>query len=217
MNYLEMKKKALLSGVFKDLPYIELEYIEGTGEQYINTGIIADSNTGIMSITAYTGWRDRADGVYEDATKNNRLYPPYLSSASKAGYGWNNYISITTAGSFGLNVFYQAQTNFKNCGTYSLACDTEVLYQGVIADKNSKTENISPICIFTSFVTAATRQKARKKQFVITKGEQIVFDAVPAIRKSDNEIGMYDKVSGQFFTNQGTGEFLYKEKQNETV
>ena len=47
MNYLEMKKKALLSGVIKDLPYIELEYIEGTGEQYINTGIIADSNTGI--------------------------------------------------------------------------------------------------------------------------------------------------------------------------
>ena len=33
-------------------------------------------------------------------------------------------------------------------------------------------------------------------------------DIVPVIRKSDNKPGMYDKVSKQFFVNQGTGEFI---------
>ena len=33
-------------------------------------------------------------------------------------------------------------------------------------------------------------------------------DFVPCFRKSDNEIGMYDLVGKQFYTNAGTGEFL---------
>ena len=37
---------------------------------------------------------------------------------------------------------------------------------------------------------------------------------IPALRKSDSKPGMYDLVSGQFFTNQGTGEFSYGYKQD---
>ena len=33
---------------------------------------------------------------------------------------------------------------------------------------------------------------------------------IPALRIADSTPGMYDLVTGQFFTNQGTGEFLYK-------
>ena len=36
----------------------------------------------------------------------------------------------------------------------------------------------------------------------------MVRDFVPARRNSDNELGMYDTVSGQFFTNAGTGDFV---------
>lgn len=194
-------------------PYIELEYIESTGTQYINTGIIADNTTGIMSETAYTGWQDRAEGVYENTTRNNRLYPPYMSSSAKAGYGWNDYIVITTNGNFSLNTFYKSQTNYMNNGTYNLYLNDEVLYQGQIADKSVKTENLSPICIFVSYATSSTTQRAKKKHFVITKGEQIVFDAIPVMRKSDGEICIFDKVSGQFFTNQGTGTFIGKLKE----
>lgn len=35
----------------------------------------------------------------------------------------------------------------------------------------------------------------------------LVLNMIPARRNSDNELGMYDLVSGQFFTNQGTGSF----------
>lgn len=41
---------------------------------------------------------------------------------------------------------------------------------------------------------------------IITKKNKCFY--YPCYRKSDNKPGMYDIVSGQFFTNQGTGEFL---------
>lgn len=40
--------------------------------------------------------------------------------------------------------------------------------------------------------------------------ENLLRDMIPCYRKSDNVIGMYDKVSNTFFTNAGTGTF-YKE------
>jgi hypothetical protein len=36
-----------------------------------------------------------------------------------------------------------------------------------------------------------------------------VRDLYPALRKSDNKPGMYDRITKQFFVNQGTGEFNY--------
>lgn len=43
------------------------------------------------------------------------------------------------------------------------------------------------------------------------------FNLIPCRRKSDNKPGMYDTVSGEFFTNQGTGEFICGPDVGETV
>jgi hypothetical protein len=45
----------------------------------------------------------------------------------------------------------------------------------------------------------------------------LVFDGVPVIRNSDNEIGMLDRVSGQFFGNAGTGKFRVPNEVGYTV
>ena len=37
-----------------------------------------------------------------------------------------------------------------------------------------------------------------------------VCDLIPALRIADSKPGMYDLVTGQFFTNKGTGEFIYR-------
>lgn len=39
---------------------------------------------------------------------------------------------------------------------------------------------------------------------------ELVADFVPCYRKSDNKPGMYDLVTNEFFSNQGTGQFLYE-------
>ena len=48
----------------------------------------------------------------------------------------------------------------------------------------------------------------RAYHFKVWESGTPVRDLVPAVRKSDSVAGMYDHVSKQFFTNQGTGEFI---------
>ena len=58
---------------------------------------------------------------------------------------------------------------------------------------------------------ASTFEPARARLYYakIYVGDELVRDFVPAMRKRDSEVGLYDKVSGLFFTNIGTGEFAY--------
>ena len=42
---------------------------------------------------------------------------------------------------------------------------------------------------------------------MIADGEVIVRDFVPAQRRSDGKVGMYDMVSHDFFTSEGSGDF----------
>lgn len=44
--------------------------------------------------------------------------------------------------------------------------------------------------------------------FKIWKGNILLRNFVPCYRKSDNVVGMYDTVKGEFYTNSGTGQFL---------
>ena len=42
----------------------------------------------------------------------------------------------------------------------------------------------------------------------ISEGNEIIADLIPVMRNSDSKVGMRDTVTGQFFTNAGTGEFI---------
>ena len=53
---------------------------------------------------------------------------------------------------------------------------------------------------------------------LIIQAENVaIFCFIPCRRKSDNKPGMYDTVSGEFFTNQGTGEFICGPDVGETI
>ena len=50
---------------------------------------------------------------------------------------------------------------------------------------------------------------AKFKEIQIYENDILVRDFIPCIRKQDNKPGLYDIVNNVFYTNQGTGEFLY--------
>ena len=52
--------------------------------------------------------------------------------------------------------------------------------------------------------------KGRIYKFILYDKETEICNLVPCIKKTSNKIGMYDLVEGKFYTNQGTGEFLYE-------
>jgi hypothetical protein len=49
-------------------------------------------------------------------------------------------------------------------------------------------------------------------RFSLSSPTALLIDLIPALRKSDRTAGLYDKVSKQFFTNDGTGTFGYRVK-----
>ena len=60
-----------------------------------------------------------------------------------------------------------------------------------------------------SVKTANYSDNLRKIRTTIAINNEIKADFIPCYRITDNEIGLYNLVDNQFYTNQGTGEFLY--------
>lgn len=46
------------------------------------------------------------------------------------------------------------------------------------------------------------------KKCTIYENNILIRDYIPCYRKADNKAGLYDLVNGEFYTNQGTGEFI---------
>ena len=189
--------------------YTELEYIESTGTQYIDTGI-SGFNTGDWEI--YAKWMTTVStqpasygfifGVYTDESHNSyRLIfnqtnsgKYFISANSRAGGGSIAVSASTNAihnvvvknGSFVLDgQNYQA----PNAGT-ALPADSKL---GIFrCDENG---------------SYASKGVARLYSMSVKKDGVLIGDFVPA-KNSSGVIGMYDTVGNRFYTNQGTGEFI---------
>ena len=61
---------------------------------------------------------------------------------------------------------------------------------------------------FGSWIDVSWSRTIDWYSFKIWKGDTLLRDFVPCYRKSDNVLGMYDIVEGEFYTNSGTGQFL---------
>ena len=191
-------RNALMAG--KRLPYdTEVEYLESTGTQYIDTGIVS-SGFGIRAdvVCAQTQsggemaivGRSRGDGF--------ELYSNY--AAGKFGL-WNrsgNYIELTRQ--LVLSRVYSISAEITTTPTMTLSIDgnvtTKSITSATIADGN--------ILVFkhTSYYFKGCIYSCK-----IYVNGTLVRDYIP-VRKG--AVGyLYDRVSGELFGNAGTGAFAY--------
>lgn len=202
-------RKAIWGTIEVDSPYQEVEYIEGTGTQYIDSEV--PGNTSDLSINIkYELTELPASGSYKwifgnyvnESTNVTRilLYGPsttYVNYNHKAGsastYSSTRYI----------NVVYDetlTSTQYTSNGN------------SITLTKTAGSANDANIIIFDRGVNPSTSKgKFKLYFFKAYSGNTLIRDLVPCYRKSDNVAGMYDRVSGAFFTNAGTGEFIIPE------
>ncbi len=178
------------------LPYdAQVEYLESSSSptQYIETGIIPTSNTGIQ-ITFYRF--DTVDtyicGLRNDGNNTrwcigNQLY-----------YGYGVYAERTNAPSL---TKLTCELNYLNSGKYVVDDYKEV---------NLPTLSFTPaynIRLFGSAGVSAgyTKWYGRIYGAKISEGTDIIMDLTPV---RVGQVGyMYDKISGNLFGNSGTGSF----------
>ena len=179
--------------------YTQLEYLESTGTQWIDTGLTVKQNSRAEFEYQFVGndwnfvfgqvgapgtnvcshclgyrsdriwWFTNSDFDFRDNEKHKVVF-------ASDGNAYKDNVVIATRGEY---VAYQDQTMLM----FAERNDAE---GGYIIHKG----------------------KVKIYDLKFYEGDSIVRNFIPARRNSDNVLGMYDTVSGTFFTNDGTGTFV---------
>lgn len=177
--------------------YTQLEYIESTGTQYINTNYYPNGNmkyeleitnssiNGVLFGAYNTTWTD-GNGLYTNVGGGNKHWIHYYSNTETSHWSTKNEEIVMDKGNLTIN--------------------------GVrVASSNDKTFNVNnPLYIFAGNMggNIEQRTKYRLHYFKMYDNNTLVRDFSPVKRKSDNVLGLYDKVNNVFYTNAGTGTFI---------
>ena len=188
--------------MIRGLPYdAEIEYLESTGTQWIDTGIVPDNNTGFtvsaMAISSVVN--SRILGVYETISGIQERFAAVVRSIQFQYYfGWGNAYNFTSSDS-NFMTRRVMELNFLN--------SRSMTFDGVVVSSN--------LPILTTFTTSAwlfgnrgTAELAAQRiyQCQMSSGNEIVRDFIPV---RVGTVGyMYDRVSKRLFGNSGTGAFV---------
>lgn len=177
--------------------YVELEYIESTGTQYIDTKYNPNGNTkiefafldskttGVMFGSYNTGWDDGV-GLYTNALEDGDYWYHYLGN-------------------------HNTLAKYKNSAIIKADKGTVLINNSVVFEYETKSFSVNyPMYIFAgNFAGNNVEQPTSYKllYFKIYDDEVLVRDFIP-VKDYKGTPCLYDKVEGKYYYNQGTGEFI---------
>lgn len=170
--------------------YNVVEYIESTGTQYIDTGLIMEKSTTMrMEISAQLTSNGNWAGVNG-----------YMQHQASLGGGSKGLFVVDYNGNTHIeNVYFNNTLKYTQDWTSAYSgAKNKVAVIGMGNAENTWWTNIS-----------ANRYAQVGKWYYIKvyRSGTLVRDYVPCVRNSDGVAGLYDKVENKFYTNSGTGSF----------
>lgn len=200
------KVKYVIPGARLPSAFQEVEYIESSGTQYIDSGTEV-SNSIIVELEIY----------FDTALNNNRRFISYENSSSYTNFDiyYENGKIIYRAG-VNMNyhsISYSVSSPTKCIVKHSLLGGEHYAYiNGELINHSSYNEGAYS---GTTLFLFARNNGISASYFGIFKlfgckiwsGNTLVRNFIPCYRKADNVAGLYDLVNGVFYTNAGTGTF----------
>ena len=187
-------------------PYIELEYIESTGTQYIDTGIkpyITQFESEFALTTINPSTNGYVAGVYN---AGNRYYTVSLDLIGNKFRSADKSNTTIILGNSDTNKHHIIYNNYDNKVIF------DNIEKGTVTNLPSVSEdNLYLFALHGNQQEGSTQYLVGRIYYVkiIDKlTSTLIGNFIPVKRKSDNEICLYDKVTETFFTNQGTGVFI---------
>ena len=181
--------------------YQQVEYIESTGTQYIDTGVE------ISKLKLQNGIKTKLEASFVSQSSSQAMFKDTTSYY---------FIGVKSNGYFysGLDVNYPA-TDLLNDGEKHIF-ELDSLNKTFKIDETIKTtynvtsynENSSGNIHLFNVSNGNFPCKAKIYNCKIYDNGTLVRNFIPCYRKSDNAIGLYDTVERCFYTNQGSGIFL---------
>lgn len=185
--------------------YQEVEYLESTQTQYIDTGV-PTSNSIKITAKAINTFGIKNNGSYGamlfgGRVTNSESNISYASGRSNDYIGnGGGFLTIQKNDNRGLlTIEYDNHLVQISCGNYAFSNSLNV-----------QITNPKSIFLFSTNQNGNPEQSGtwRILDFTIAENDMTVRKFIPCYRKSDSKPGMYDLVSKTFFTNAGTGEFI---------
>lgn len=193
------------TGEFKAGPLFtiqQLEYIESSGTQYIDTGFIPNQDTRVwmdFELLSITGqYADPIFGVRTSATSKAYYFwcPGTTDSTERYQSGYNNSSTYPSV----MRVGRHTVDKNKNVTTVD-GVTTEATYATFAADWS--------LLLFNSYNNGSLYGQTTKMKLYACKvydNETLIRDYVPC-RSSSGAVGLYDLINQVFYVNAGTGVF----------
>lgn len=167
----------------------------GTAGPYIDTGAKC-TNEGYFYIKAqYTATPGNNYGIFGSMLSGREFVVNCYGGILYATAGGSR--CVFTSSPTDVHEFYANENGIELDGALTSAT----------VDWNAATNNNYHIFAFDLGGTKYTTANASVYACKIWDGESLVRDYVPAKRVTDNEIGLYDWVTDEFYTNSGSGSF----------
>jgi hypothetical protein len=204
-------RNALMSG--KRLPYdAEVEYLESTGTQYIDTGVVPTNTTGVL-IECTVPTNNSRDNIVTGARQDSGNTRYWID------FDWSNHDTFY----FGFGSFtpdadnslrqyeggrVQVGMNYQNGRICTLNGEK---FSNLPISGSLPTITKSIYCFRANYSNPFT-YSGKIFSLKITDGLTLVCDFIPV---RVGTIGyLYDRVSGALFGNQGTGDFVLGPDKN---
>lgn len=182
--------------------YTELEYIESTGTQYIDTGYTPNGNTKVVSEVMLLNWATYWEAIFG----SQQLQFAVLRYNNTATLCSDLFGTEDTTNTISI------QTNQK------MTVSLDAVNKTLSVDSTTKTVGYSTtmptrsMWLFAKITAQGTMDiqgsyQRHYRDTIYSSGE-LVRDFTPARRNSDSVLGMYDLVTNTFYTNAGSGTFI---------
>ena len=188
--------------------YTQVDYIESSGTQYIDTGVNADINLDV-----------KIDMQYTDINASNN--DTNFGALSHVGNSYTRYHINKTGGGF-LQAFVLSSSNSLSIASYNVlrhsyyikARERKLYYdnQELSLPESLQTDTLLNFWLFgrnSNESNLIFYNSSKLYSCQMYYNDILVRDFIPCYRNSDNEVGLYDLVNKIFYTNQGTGTFTY--------
>lgn len=195
-------------GAANDIPaanYIPLEYIESTGTQVIDLGI-----------TNIEGYTVELEFEFVTKTYNNCIFGHWQNNVQnivRTGVSNGSILTMARGMSDIFSIPASTNTKYSVIATFKNGANSFVVNNSTVGtNSNSYTNPTTRCSLFTldingTFDTSLSAKIKLYKYKLYTDSNVVVQDFVPA-KDRNGTVCMYDLVSGQFFTNAGTGAFV---------
>lgn len=195
-----------LAGDGTIIQYQELDYIESTGTQWLDTEVEGNQDVSLEMVVTPTS--------IANVTASGVGFIPYGSAVGYNNsafecYSWNGMAQVNYDGQYTmlhplvLNEKIRLKHNKNTIKIENLVGTTDT-FEFVYTNFNTP----YTIALFATNRGGMLIGNQKIYNCKIYSNDVLVRDLMPCYRKSDNVIGMYDKINKVFYTNKGTGTFV---------